>query len=166
MQLLRDFDIQPANAPVRNEVSDWRQITKGTIIYTEGRRGTFDSVSSEGRLLVKIDGYRPFIEVNASTVTVKGDIVEGVKDEAFERDPDDAPSAAAILEEKESAPSKADMLFAAWSGVDAGEKVMVEFDGKTIEAEFVDIEGEEIFVNVDGKLQAFEPQQVTPSVKA
>ena len=167
MQLLRDFNISPAKPDTYEEVNDWRLMTQGTVVYVEGQKGTFDSVSTDGRLLVKIDGSGPIREVNASTVKVKAAIVEGVPDAAFEPHPDDELTDKQRLEEEKNAPpSKADMLFAAWQGVEAGETVMVEIAGESFEAEYVDVDGDKIAVLLEDEVQSFDPSQVTPTVKA
>lgn len=150
MHLLRQFKIKPVGKQQTVAVSDWSRIPPDTIIYCEGRRGTFIQTSGDGMVLIRFDGYRGQNEVPSRMVTVSEKIVEGMEDDAFEAEPD--PEAAKL----------SSAVFLKWNGIEAGAPVTVKSGNRVLEAEFVDVEDStNLIVVVKGKRSLVDASFVT-----
>ena len=160
MHLLREFGVSPKKKPVIIAVSDWTRVNIGTRIMYQGRGGSYKGSSGEGMILISLDGYKGAREVPQKDVTLTKPLVDDVDDEVFKRDPDDAPPPrAALLEEAKKEP---DALLEEWGEVEAGATVMAQWRGKEVEAEFVDIDGDnDVVVLINGSKRKLESSKVT-----
>jgi hypothetical protein len=98
MQLLRDQNIAPVEKKAQAAVSDWTRINQGTPILCAGKRGVYYGPAGSGCVLVQFEGQRARVEVPFSTVTIAEPIVDGMDDDAFDREPE--PPAAKLTEAK------------------------------------------------------------------
>lgn len=165
MHLLREFSVSPKKKPVIITVSDWTRVNVGTRIMYQGRGGSFKGSSGEGMILIGLDGYKGAREVPSKDVTLTKPLVDDVDDEVFEQDPDDAtPPRAALLEEPSEEP---DALLEEWGGVEAGAAVIAQWRGKDVEAEFVDIDGDnDIVVLINGAKRKLDSSKVKVQINA
>ena len=163
MHLLREFKVEPKKKPQVIAVSDWSKVDKDTPVMYQGRRGVYQGSSGEGHILIKMDGYRASIEVPRKDVTLTRPIVEDVDDKVFDKDPDDAPPPrAALLEQQPAEEEQKDELLDTWGEVEAGATVMAQWRGKEVEAEFVDIDGDnDVVVLINGSKRKLESSKVT-----
>ena len=162
MQLLREFKAAPKGKPELVAVSDWTRVEVGTTIMYQGRRGIYKGASGGGTILVMLDGYRAMIEVPSREVALTKPIVDGVDDKEFERDPDDAPPARAALLEDAKELVKNDVLLDQWGDVEPGSVVTAQWRGKEVEAEFVDIDGDnDVVVLINGSKRKLDASKVT-----
>lgn len=166
MQILRDFKVEPKKKPKMVAVSDWSRVEKDTAVMYQGRRGVYQGPSGDGQVLVKMDGYRASIEVPQRDVTLTNPIVEDVDDKVFEKDPDDTPPPrAALLEPEPEENVEKDELLESWGNVEAGSAVTAVWRGKEVEAEFVDIEGDnDVVVLINGSKRKLDASKVTVQV--
>jgi hypothetical protein len=168
MQLLRDFKVEPKKKPQLIAVSDWSRVDKDTPVMYQGRRGVYQGPSGEGHILIRMDGYRASIEVPRKDVTLTKPIVEDVDDKVFQKDPDDAPPPrAALLEPDPVEEKQSDELLDAWGNVEAGSAVIAQWRGKDVEAEFVDIDGDnDIVVLINGAKRKLDSSKVKVQINA
>lgn len=166
MQILRDFKVEPKKKPQMIAVSDWSRVDKDTPVMYQGRRGIYQGPSGDGQVLIRMDGYRASIEVPQRDVTLTKPIVQDVDDKVFAKDPDDAPPPrAALLEEEPAEEEQKDELLDAWGDVEAGSAVTAVWRGKEVEAEFVDIDGDnDVVVLINGSKRKLDASKVTVQV--
>lgn len=168
-QLLRDLKIEPKGQPQMTVVNDWSTVAVGAVIDYEGRRGVYVGSSSDGYCTIRLDGQRVAIEVSRNRVTLALKPVDGIDESAFKREPE--PAAAGLLksEEEKQAEQKIEepnferqAILNQWGTVEAGEKVHALINGKTVDAEFVDVSEERLTLLVvyRGKRHELQPSQV------
>lgn len=169
-QLLRDLKMEPKGQPQMVVVSDWSGVAPNTVISYEGRRGVYLGAASDGYCIIRLDGQRSAQEVDRSRVTLALKPVDGIDESAFKREPE--PPAAGLLksEAEKQAEQSAEQpdferqaILNQWGTVEAGERVHARINGKTVDAEFVDISEERLTLLVvyKGKRHELQPSEVT-----
>lgn len=149
--LLREFGYKPEPKP-KLQPADLSADSGRKVIYA-GRSGEYVREGSDGMAVIRLNGERAAREVPINQLQMLAPIVDGIDDDAFEREPG-SPAAQLFDEQDDEDPQEIAALLSKWSDVDPGTTVYCEFEGKTFEAEYIDIEGDSsVAVMIEGKRQ-------------
>jgi hypothetical protein len=168
MALLRKFEVEPAAKKTPDAVSDWTRVDQGETVMVAGRRARYFGPAGSGCLLIQYEGQRAKVEVPIGTVTRAGKVVDGIDDQAFEKDPE--PPAAALTEagakkpaakkskkservdDQPPEPEVDQEVLNAWGLVDPGSPVKVKIGEDWLDAEFADCQKDDLLsIVLDGK---------------
>lgn len=162
--LVREFHLgEPTIQAEKLTVNNWRSIEHDTRIICDGRGGVFKGVSSEGTIMVKLDGYKALHEVPSATCTLAKARIPGVKDADLKPEPMTAAQEIEVRKEKEHF----DEQWLRWNSLEPGTDVEFIDEGRPKIGKFMDIDQANMIVlEVDDEVRVLDPAICTVPEKA